>query len=112
MGKILIASNNLLDPNIVIQDTYVKDMKIGDILPNNNKILGIATMKNSNPLYKIHDMYFNKYQKIKYKKNWICAYKHPDAVLSNYIPSTLIGLITSNKTIEYNKMILQDEYFI
>lgn len=105
-------STNLLSENTKINNILVKDIKINDSLPNNNIVYGIVKIKNNNNLYKINDISVNKYQKIFYNNTWINIDVHPNSILSNDKPDYLIGLITKNKVLEFDNIILQDEYFI
>ena len=95
-----------------LNNILVKDIKINDSLPNNNIVYGIVKIKHNNNLYKINDTSVNKYQKIFYNNTWINIDIHPNSILSHDKPDYLIGLITKNKVLEFDNIILQDEYFI
>lgn len=87
----------------------IKNIKVGDVLSNNNVVT--ATMKSSLEnlvLCNLNNVIVTSNHKILYKNNWINAIDHPDSIITNYNGDAVYCLNTSHKQIIINNTIFGD----
>ena len=93
----------------------IKDIKLGDILENGSKIIGILILDNDDYFYKCKNkgynnssIYITGKHYVKYNNNFIPVEKHPDFKKTNKISSCVYNLMTDNNIIDINNIIFWD----
>ena len=93
----------------------IKDIKLGDILENGSKIIGILILDNDDYFYKCKNkgynnssIYITGKHYVKYKNNFIPVEKHPEFKKTNKISSCVYNLMTDNNIIDINNTIFWD----
>lgn len=86
------------------------DIKVGDILFDNNEVTGKIKVTTENSImYSLHDIIVSDTHIVKYKNKWIPTSHHPYAIrIENYSEPFLYCLNTSNKTIIINNVEFTD----
>jgi len=122
MTKVLNIQPNLSIPKLKCfdKDTYImmnngtkkkiSEIKIGDILDNNNKVTGIVKVEaEGSIMFKLHDIVVSDTHIVRYKNIWLPVFKHPDSVLiDDYKEPYLYCLNTSSKEIIINNTCFTD----
>lgn len=93
----------------------IKDIKLGDILENGSKIIGILILDNDDYFYKCKNkgynnssIYITGKHYVKYNNNFIPVEKHPEFKKTNKISSCVYNLMTDNNIIDINNIIFWD----
>lgn len=93
----------------------IKDIKLGDILENGSKIIGILILDNDDYFYKCKNkgynnssIYITGKHYVKYNENFIPVENHPEFIKTNKISSCVYNLMTSDNIININNMIFWD----
>jgi hypothetical protein len=99
--------------NITMNDgtkKQIKDIMVGDVLANNNIVLGkIVVETEGSTMYKLDDIIVSNSHVIKYLDKWIHVSNHPNAkIYNNYNEPYLYCLNTSTKTIVIDDYLFSD----
>jgi len=93
----------------------IKDIKLGDVLENGSKIIGILILDNDDIFYKCKnkgynnsDIYITGKHYVKYNDKFMPVEKHPEFKKTNKISSCVYNLMTSDNIIDINNMIFWD----
>lgn len=86
------------------------DIKLGDILENNNIVTAKIKLTTKNSImYTLNNVIVSDSHIVNYNDKWIPVYKHPNAIkLNNYNKPFLYCLNTSDKIITINNIIFTD----
>jgi len=111
----IIPSMKCFDKNTKIpmnngSDKIISEIKVGDVLYNNNKVTGVIRVatKGSN-MYYLNNICVSDTHIVNYNGKWISVAKHPQAIKCNeYNEPYLYCLNTINKTIVINNTIFTD----
>jgi len=91
-------------------DKIISEIKVGDILSDNNEVTAIVKVETKgSSMYFLDGVYVSDSHKIFYYGKWISMYQHPDAIkLAEYNEPYLYCLNTTNKIIIINELIFSD----
>ena len=91
-------------------EKIISEIKVGDILSNNNEVTAIIKVETKgSSMYCLDGVYVSDTHKIFYYGKWITIRDHPDAIkVVEYNEPYLYCLNTSKKTIIINKLIFSD----
>ena len=90
-------------------NTFIKDINVGDKLANGSYVTAKIKVTSANmKIYNLNNIIVSESHLIKYKNNWIRVSRHPDAEKIEYNKEFLYCLNTSNKVIELNNIIFSD----
>ena len=91
-------------------EKIISEIKVGDILSNNNEVTAIIKVEtNGSSMYYLDGVYVSDSHKIFYYGKWISVYEHPDSIkLAEYNEPYLYCLNTSNKIIIIEEFIFSD----
>jgi len=108
------SSNTLLKLNTK-EIKKIKDIKLGDILENESKIIGILILDNDDIFYKCKkkgynnsNIYVTGKHYVKYNNKFMPVEKHPEFKKTNKISSCVYNLMTNDNIIHINNMIFWD----
>ena len=88
----------------------ISEIKVGDLLANNNAVTGIIKVETlGSDVYYLDDIFVSDSHIVNYHGKWIPVSKHPDSLkCAEYNEPYLYCLNTSNKTILINNTIFTD----
>ena len=88
----------------------ISEIKVGDILLNNNEVTAVVKVEtHGSSMYFLDGVYVSDSHKIFYYGKWITMREHPDSIkLAEYNEPYLYCLNTSNKIIIINELIFSD----
>ena len=88
----------------------ISEIKVGDILLNNNEVTAVVKVDTKgSSMYFLDGIYVSDSHKILYYEKWITISNHPDAIkLTEYNEPYLYCLNTTKKTIIINDLTLSD----
>ena len=87
----------------------MKDIKPGDMLENNNKVIAVMKIDNVEPLMKIDDIYVTGSHLVYHLSKFIKVKDHPNAFKQHKIKSNYYScLITSNHNIKIGNYLFFD----
>jgi len=88
----------------------ISEIKVGDILLNNNEVTAVVKVDTKgSSMYFLDGIYVSDTHKIFYHNKWISISEHPDSIkLAEYNEPYLYCLNTSNKIININNLVLSD----
>ena len=91
-------------------EKIISEIKVGDILFNNNEVTAIVKVETKgSSMYFLDGIYVSDSHKLFYHGKWICVYEHPDAIkVSEYNEPYLYCLNTTKKIIQINDLIFSD----
>lgn len=91
-------------------EKIISEIKVGDILSNNNEVTAVIKVETKgSSMYCLDGVYVSDTHKIFYYGKWITIRDHPDAIkVVEYNEPYLYCLNTSKKTIIINKLIFSD----
>lgn len=91
-------------------EKIISEIKVGDILSNNNEVTALIKVETKgSSMYYLDGIYVSDTHKIFYYGKWITIREHPDAIkVIEYNEPYLYCLNTSKKTIIINKLIFSD----
>ena len=114
-GGYTIPTLKCFDKNteILMNDSSKKnisEIKVGDILSNNNEVTGVIRVSTKgSEMYYLDDIFVSDSHIVNYKGKWIPVSKHPDSIkCSEYNEPYLYCLNTNLKTININNTIFTD----
>jgi hypothetical protein len=86
------------------------EIKIGEILENNNQVTSIICVETKrSTMYYLNNILVSDTHIVKYNDKWIPVFNHPDAIKNNeYNEPYLYCLNTTNKTIVINNIVFTD----
>tara|TARA_B100000963_G_C22639109_1_gene679365 strand:- start:6005 stop:7393 length:1389 start_codon:yes stop_codon:yes gene_type:complete len=97
---------------ILLNSGYARvlnDIKIGDILHNNNRVIAkIDADYKSSHIYNLYGIDVTGSHLVKYNDKWIRVSKHPDAYSKPYNLTKIICLVTEKGILEINNIIFKD----
>jgi hypothetical protein len=88
----------------------ISEIKVGDILLNNNEVTAVVKVDTKgSSMYFLDGICVSDTHKIFYHRKWICVHQHPNAIkVSQYNEPYLYCLNTTKKTIQINNLIFSD----
>jgi len=88
----------------------ISEIKVGDLLANNNEVTGVIKVETAgSDVYYLDDIFVSDSHIVNYHGKWIPVSKHPDSIKCvEYNEPYLYCLNTSNKTIVINDTIFTD----
>ena len=96
------------------ENKKIKHLKVGDILENGSKIIGILKLSNDDYMYELKDKGINNNIRITgkhyvlYKNDFIQVEKHPDFKITNKICPVVYNLITHNHLLPIREYLFWD----
>lgn len=112
--QITCFSPNTLLELFTNENKKIKHIKVGDVLKNGSKIIGILKLANDQCMYKLKEKGINKNilvtgkHYILYNNNFIPVEYHPDFKLTNKICPFVYNLITDNHLIPIREYLFWD----
>ena len=109
-----LSGGHCFHPNTPIKladdsTVFMKDVKPGDVLENNNKVIAIMSIDNAEPLMKIDDIYVTGSHLVYHLSKFIKVKDHPNAFKQHKIKSNYYScLITSNHNIKIGNYLFFD----
>jgi hypothetical protein len=89
----------------------IKNVKLGDILENGSKIIGILKLTNNDCMYKSKinkNIYVTGKHYVQYNDKFIHVEEHPDFIITNKICPIVYNLITDNHLIPIQEYLFWD----
>jgi hypothetical protein len=71
------------------------DLKLGDVLEDENSITGLCKFKRAGQVYKIGNLYVDGMHFVEYKGNMIRVLRHPEAVKVDYNRDIIYNVLTT-----------------
>ena len=86
----------------------MKNLYVGMVLENNNKVTSVMNMACSDDIYNLDNVLCTGQHKVKHNNKWISVKDHPSSRITNKKYTNVYCINTTNKTIHINNHVFAD----